>query len=64
MDIALDMASPSPKIQITPEMVNLIAELEELKGRWTATQFLAPERLAALRRVATARNFREDSPPL
>src|SRR2546422_902837 len=41
------------QLRLTPEIVNLIAELDEFKGRWAATQALAPERLAALRQVAT-----------
>jgi Fic family protein len=40
-------------IQITPEFLNLIAELEEFKGTWQVLGTLAPERLSALRRVAT-----------
>ena len=38
---------------ITPEILSLIAELDELKGAWRALGRLAPERLSALRRVAT-----------
>jgi Fic family protein len=40
-------------IQITPEILNLIAELDEFKGAWQALGRLAPQRLSALRRVAT-----------
>jgi Fic family protein len=40
-------------LQITPEILNLIAELDEFKGGWQALGTLAPERLSALRRVAT-----------
>jgi Fic family protein len=40
-------------IVITPEILALIAELEEFKGAWRAFGTLAPERLNALRRVAT-----------
>ena len=39
--------------EITPEILNLIAEIDEFKGGWRAYQNLAPERLAALRHVAT-----------
>jgi Fic family protein len=39
-------------LQITPEILNLIAELDEFKGAWQALGTLAPERLSALRRVA------------
>lgn len=41
------------EISINKEMLKLVAELEEFKGRWVATQTLAPDRLAALRQVAT-----------
>lgn len=40
-------------LQITPEVLNLIAELDEFKGAWQALGTLAPDRLFALRRVAT-----------
>src|SRR3546814_4955351 len=40
-------------IHITPEILNLIAEIDEFKGSWRALRTLAPERLSALRRVAT-----------
>jgi Fic family protein len=40
-------------IQITPELLTLIAEIDEFKGAWRALGTLAPERLNALRRVAT-----------
>ena len=40
-------------IQITPEILTLIARIDEFKGAWRALGTLAPERLSALRRVAT-----------
>src|SRR5258707_507513 len=40
-------------LEITPEILNLIAEVDEFKGAWQALGTLAPERLNALRRVAT-----------
>ena len=40
-------------LQITPELLSLIAEIDEFKGAWRALGTLAPERLSALRRVAT-----------
>jgi Fic family protein len=43
----------STTIQISPEILSLIAELDEFKGAWRALGTLAPERLSALRRVAT-----------
>jgi len=39
--------------QITPEILSLIAGIDEFKGAWRALGTLAPERLSALRRVAT-----------
>ena len=40
-------------IVITPEILALIAQIDEFKGAWRALGSLAPERLLALRRVAT-----------
>ena len=40
-------------LRITPEILGFIAELDEFKGAWRALGTLAPERLSALRRVAT-----------
>ena len=40
-------------IQITPEFLSLISHIDEFKGAWRALGTLAPERLSALRRVAT-----------
>jgi Fic family protein len=40
-------------LPITPEFLRLIAEIDEFKGAWRALGALAPERLSALRRVAT-----------
>lgn len=38
---------------ITPEMVNLIAEIDEFKGSWLQLGKIAPDRLSALKKVAT-----------
>ncbi len=43
----------SDAIKITPEILALIAGIDEFKGAWRALGTLAPERLSALRRVAT-----------
>lgn len=43
----------SDTIQITPEVLGLIARIDEFKGEWRALGTLAPDRLSALRRVAT-----------
>lgn len=40
-------------IYITPELLGLISEIDEFKGAWRSLGTLAPERLSALRRVAT-----------
>lgn len=40
-------------LRITPEILALIAEIDEFKGAWRALGILAPERLLALRHVAT-----------
>ena len=40
-------------IQITPELLAFLTEIDEFKGAWRALGSLAPERLRALRRVAT-----------
>jgi Fic family protein len=40
-------------LTITPEILALIAELDEFKGAWRSFGTLAPERLQALRHVAT-----------
>jgi Fic family protein len=40
-------------LQITPEVLALIAEIDEFKGAWRALGTLAPDRLKALRHIAT-----------
>jgi Fic family protein len=40
-------------LQITPETLSLISGIDEFKGAWRALGTLAPDRLSALRRVAT-----------
>jgi Fic family protein len=40
-------------LKISPEMLRLIAEIDEFKGSWRMMTTLAPERLAVLKRVAT-----------
>jgi hypothetical protein len=42
-----------PHDPITHEILTLITEIDEFKGAWRALGTLAPERLSALRRVAT-----------
>jgi Fic family protein len=40
-------------VAITPAILRLIAEIDEFKGAWAAIGRISPERLTALRRVAT-----------
>ena len=40
-------------LQITPEVLSLVARIDEFKGAWRALGTLAPERLSSLRQVAT-----------
>ena len=42
-----------PKITVTQEIVKLIAEIDEFKGKWEALKNMSPERLRQLRKVAT-----------
>lgn len=49
----MGMSFPTDNLKITPEILKLIAELDEFKGAWQALGTLAPERLSSLRRVAT-----------
>lgn len=42
-----------PRIAFGPNLVKLIAEIDEFKGRWEALKTLSPDRLSALRKVAT-----------
>jgi Fic family protein len=49
----MEMEHQVAALTITPEMLRLIGELDEFKGAWRTLRALAPERLAALRRIAT-----------
>lgn len=40
-------------LQITPEILALISEIDEFKGAWRALGNIAPEQLSSLRQVAT-----------
>lgn len=42
-----------PQITLSPDLVKLIAEIDEFKGRWKALETLSPDRLSALRKTAT-----------
>ena len=49
----MGMALNTDSMTITQETLSLIAEIDEFKGAWRAFGTLAPERLSALRKVAT-----------
>jgi hypothetical protein len=55
LGVLLGVMIQSASLKITPEILGFIAELDEFKGAWRALGTLAPERLSALRRVATIR---------
>ena len=42
-----------PLITVSQDILQLIAEIDEFKGRWQALKTLSPERLQQLRKVAT-----------
>jgi len=44
---------PLEHLLISPELLKTIGEIDEFKGRWEALARLTPERLSALRHVAT-----------
>lgn len=53
MGIVMGMSMNTNTLMITPKILALISEIDEFKGAWKALGTLAPERLSALRRVAT-----------
>ena len=53
MVVVLALMIRSDAVRITPEILALIASIDEFKGAWRALGTLAPDRLSALRRVAT-----------
>jgi Fic family protein len=46
-----------PTFAIGQDLVKLIAEIDEFKGRWDALKTLSPDRLNALRKVATVESI-------
>ncbi|RKX40607.1 MAG: Fic family protein [Verrucomicrobia bacterium] len=44
---------PMSKMALPPELVKAIGEIDEFKGRWETLGNLAPDRLSALKRIAT-----------
>lgn len=53
LEVKMDGGVRTDTIAITPAILKLIAEIDEFKGAWTAIGRISPERLNALRRVAT-----------
>jgi hypothetical protein len=53
MGVQLGVMIQTGTLNVTQEILRLIAEIDEFKGAWRALGTLAPERLSALRRVAT-----------
>jgi len=45
-------------LRITPEILLLIAEIDEFKGAWRSVGLIAPERLSGLRRTRNHRKHR------
>jgi hypothetical protein len=46
-----------PQFALGQDLVKLIAEIDEFKGRWDALKILSPDRLNALRKVATVESI-------
>lgn len=53
MDGRLDAMLNTATLQITNQILTIIADIDEFKGAWRALGVLAPDRLSVLRRVAT-----------
>ena len=53
MGMFMGMTLQTHSLNITPEMLSIIAEIDEFKGAWQALGRLAPDRLRFLRRSAT-----------
>jgi Fic family protein len=53
LEATMDGGIRTDTIAITTAILKLIAEIDEFKGAWTAIGRISPERLTALRRIAT-----------
>jgi Fic family protein len=53
LEVTMDGGIQTATLSITTAILKLIAEIDEFKGAWTAIGRISPERLTALRRVAT-----------
>jgi Fic family protein len=45
--------NPMENVVLSSELIRIIGEIDEFKGRWEALGNLAPDRLSALKRIAT-----------
>lgn len=46
-----------PRLVLDADLVKLIAEIDEFKGRWEALRTLSPDRLGALRKIAAIQSI-------
>jgi len=53
LEVKMDGSIRTDTLTITPAILKLIAEIDEFKGAWTAIGRISPERLTALRHIAT-----------
>lgn len=53
LDAEMDGAIRIKSLTITPAILKMIAEIDQFKGAWTAIGRISPDRLDALRRIAT-----------
>jgi hypothetical protein len=60
MDINMD----TPSLKISPEILRVVAGIDEFKGAWKAFQNIAPDRLNLLRKVATVESVGSSMRPL
>ncbi len=51
--INMDVFMDTPRIEISPELLRIVASIDEFKGTWRSFQNIAPDRLSLLRKVAT-----------
>jgi Fic family protein len=47
----------TPRINISQELLKLVAEIDQFKGKWQVLSSLAPDRLQALKKVATVESI-------
>ena len=53
LEVKMDGSIRADTVTITPAILRLIAEIDEFKGAWTAIGRISPDRLTALRHMAT-----------